>query len=133
MHRTIRRTLTTAGATTAAFAVLTGTALAQDCYLGTPTTNVPKSSTWFAAPISEFAVMMGAVDPECADVAAGNAALRAAGQPLSLRVMERVTVAANAPAHVLSDGKGIDSFHYAAPDGALAVYVEAAEQGCAPA
>ena len=135
MNALLRRTLTTAGATAGALAVLTGTALAHDCYLGTPNLNAPKAPHLITISVAEFAAFgaqegMVEYDPECADVDAGYAALREAGLPLQYRIFDRVTVAANAPQKVLSNGKGVDNFHYGPPVTAITTFADAAMVGC---
>ena len=111
MHRTVRRTLTTAGTTAGAFAALTGTALASTCYLATPAPNAPRSDAWYVAVIADV------VGYECpAQRDAGNAALRAEGLPLSLRVKADRHLAAKAPEQASANGKGMESFDYGEPD-----------------
>lgn len=116
MNRTARRLMTTVGATAGSLAILTGTALAHDCYLGTPTTKSPKSDAWHTIVIQDAVVEFGIFTPECdSQLAAGNAALREAGLPLSLRVFAGRELAAKAPTDVLSNGKGMENFHYGDP------------------
>ena len=116
MNSTLRRIATTTGATAGALALLTGTALAHDCYLGTPTTKTPKSNAWHTIVIQDAVVQFGIFTPECDEqLEAGNDALRAAGLPLSVRVFAESELAAKAPQRVLSDGRGMENFHYGDP------------------
>lgn len=129
MNRTVRRLVTTTGATAGALALLTGTALAHECYVGTGSTRTPHTTNWFAISVADAAATFGMLPEECVpDVTAGNAALKAEGLPLSIRVFERFTLAEKAAPHTQSDGKGLEHFEAGSTlaDDALATYVEAA-------
>ena len=113
MNSTLRRIATTTGATAGALALLTGTALAHDCYLGTPAAKAPKSDAWHTFVIRDAVVDFGFFEPGCPEqLDAGDAALREAGLPLSLRIFANSELAAKAPEKVLSNGKGMENFHY---------------------
>ncbi len=135
MHRMIRRAMTTTAATVGALAMFSGTALAHECYIATKTTNGPKSANWFHVTAADAAVMFGGLVVECAEqLDAGEAALRDAGLPLSIKVFTRFTLAEKAPAKVTSDNKGLEHFGDGSTlaDDTLAVFIAAAEAAACP-
>jgi hypothetical protein len=117
----VRRTLTTTAATVSALALLSGTALAHDCFLGTPTTQAPKSGNWHTITAEEAAgFIAGYAEPCEGATAAGYAALREAGLPSSIRVFVGGPDSAGhfvlgGKSQTRADGKGLEAF----PDSAL--------------
>ena len=135
MHRFIRRAVTTAGATVGAMALFTGTALANECYIGTKSTNGPKSANWDFLTVADAAALFGGFKAACpGQVSAGEDALRDAGLPLSVKVFQRFTLAEKAPSKVTSNNKGLEHFG----DGstlafdALGTFIDAASETACP-
>jgi len=92
-------------------ALFTGPALAHECYIATKSTNGPQSANWSFFTVADAAGLFGGFEAACDEqLDAGEAALRAAGLPLSVKVFNRFTLAEKAPSKVTSDNKGLEHF-----------------------
>jgi hypothetical protein len=110
-----------------ALTLLTGTALAHDCFIGTKNLNGPSSDSWHVVTVPEAAVFFGAVTEPCpAQVDAGLAAVRAEKLPLTFRIFARQTIGEKAANGTLSNGKGLENFTADSPLPAQTVGVYAA-------
>lgn len=124
-----KRFTVTTTATLGAFALLTGTALAHDCYVPTKSLNGPVSDNWHVINVPQAAEDFGMLVTPCpAQVDAGIAALRADGLPLSIKVFMRQTIGEKAGGGTLTNGKGLENFAAGSTlaDEALMTYVAAA-------
>ena len=111
MSSLARRLTVTTTATIGALTLLTGTALAHDCFVGTKSLNGPQSDTWHVVTVPDAAVMFQMVSDPCpAQVDAGVAAVRAAGLPLSFKIFANATIGAKAANGTLTNGKGLENF-----------------------
>ena len=111
MSSITRRLTVTATATVGALTLLTGTALAHDCFVPTRSLNGPSSDNWHVVTVPDAAVMFGMVaDPCPAQVDAGVAAVRAEGLPLSFKIFANSTIGAKAANGTLTNGKGLENF-----------------------
>ena len=109
MNSMLRRVVTTAGATVGAVALLSGTALAHECYIGTKNLNGPASANWEHITVAQAAGFLMGFEAECAEQdAAGVAALRDGGLPLSIKIFMRSTLAESANPKTVADGKGME-------------------------
>lgn len=88
-----------------------GAASAHHCYIGTQSTNGPKSANWFFITVEDAAAEFGIFDTQCeAQTDAGYAALKDAGLPFSIKVFEKMTIAGGSSNPNLADGKGLEHF-----------------------
>lgn len=116
MLTTLRRTAVVAAATAAVVAGSAGAALAQDCIIGTHSTNAPASSNWATFTALDAAEQFAGFTPGCdAQVAAGYAALKAAHLPSSLKVRTDKEIGEHSSSPRLADGHGLDHFDAGSP------------------
>jgi hypothetical protein len=111
MSSLARRLTVTATATVGALTLLTGTALAHDCFVGTKSLNGTQSDNWHVVTVPDAAVMFGMVTDPCpAQVEAGLAAVRAEKLPLSFKIFDHSTIGEKAANGTLTNGKGLENF-----------------------
>ena len=130
MSSLARRLAVTTTATVGALTLLTGTALAHDCFVPTKSLNGTQSDNWHVYTVPEVAVMFGAVQQPCpAQVEAGIAAVRADGLPLSFKIFGKQTIGAKAANGTLANGKGLENFLAGStlPDQTVGVYAAAVQ------
>ena len=135
MSSLARRLTVTATATVGAFTLLTGTALAHDCFVASKNLNGNSSDNWHVLTAPDLAVWMGAVTDPCPEqVDAGLAALREEGLPLSFKVFMRSTIGEKAANGTLTNGKGLENFAEGSslPFQTVGVYAAAANATACP-
>ncbi|KQY64586.1 MULTISPECIES: hypothetical protein [unclassified Nocardioides] len=91
--RIIRRSVITGAGVVAAVALGTTSASAHHCYIPMYSLNGPTSANWLVINAEEGAAMFGIFTPSCDEqVDAGYAALREAGLPVAIKLMETRTI-----------------------------------------
>ena len=131
MNRMLQRTLTTAGTTGAALALLVGSASAQECFVAKRNTNAPSSAMWESFTVAQAAGMFAGVQFCPAQVAAGESALRAEKLPLSVKFFAGdKTLAEKAQPKTQSDGKGMQHASVSEPYlfGLIGTYIAGGQQ-----
>ena len=131
---TFRRTALVSAAAGAVLAMTAGSASAHHCYVPMYSLSAPASANWFVIDAEQGAAMIRQYDAECAGaVEAGYDALRAEGQPVAIKIFEKMTI--GDPRHTGrmnsngASGKGLEYFEAGSPvaDAMLDTFVEGAE------
>ena len=111
----IRRAATVIATVGAALAMSAGSASAHHCFVPMYSLSAPTSANWFTLSAEQGAGMFFGYQAECdGAVEAGYDALRADGQPVAIKIFEKMTI--GDPKHTGrmnpngADGKGLEYF-----------------------
>ena len=130
----IRRAATVIATAGAALAMSAGAASAHHCFVPMHSLNAPTSPNWFVISAEQGALWFEGYQAECdGAVEAGYDALRAEGQPVAIKIFEKMTI--GDPKHNGrmnpngADGKGLEYFEAGSsvPHLMVQTWVEGAE------